>query len=495
MKNCFLFVLLCVVGLAIHAQVRLPRATPESQGLSSAVIKDAISEMLSARNTEIHSIIMMRHGQVIAEVYPQPWSATSRHTMYSVSKTFTALAVGMAIEDNRLRLTDRIGALLYDKLPKDVVADLADMTVNDLLTMQSGIKPQYTTLRNVCSNWTSAYLTKQIEGRGTKFQYDSMCSYLLSVIVERVTGEKLIDYLNRRIIKPMGITTAQMEISPEGHCTGGWGLYITPELMAMTGQLLLQHGRWGSLQLVDSTWVDSMMTVRAGTNYGYQMWQGSDKKSWEATGSLGQYIVVSPHEDMVMTVTQCSNGSKTDMRKIFYNKVLKECADSLPANQRAYNSLTRFCSEATLPLVSGKRSSPFLANYVGRRLVLPQNRLGFKSITLTQHGDTLQMMVEVKGESRPQRLTFGAGKWVACATGGMPPYSIGAVGKQKGLTGAFTSAGSYGWNSNVLTMKNHYNNWISSLRWTITFPSKPGEMVYIKLQENYESKPITLAAE
>ena len=221
----------------------LERTTPEMQGVPSRAVEALFDSLTSMPDVDIHSVMVLRHGKVIGEIYPQPFAPQYRHTVYSVSKTFTAAAVGIAISENRLRLTDRVAAFFPELLPDSISLRLAQITVDDLLTMRSGIIPDRE-LRNHATEWRRAFLAKPIKGEpGSSFNYDSLNSYMLSAIVQRVTGMTSFDYLNSHVFVPMGITDIAWELSPEGISTGGWGVYASSESLAMFGQLLLQLER------------------------------------------------------------------------------------------------------------------------------------------------------------------------------------------------------------------------------------------------------------
>ena len=144
MKKIFAFVLLLVAVTTIKAQTgELPRSTPAQQGLSTLAVSHFVDSLLALPETEIHLVMVVRHGHVVAEVHPAPFRAEDAHTLYSASKTFVALAVGLAIADNRLRLDDRVAAIMYDQLPDTLSDALAQMTVRNLLTMSSGITPDW----------------------------------------------------------------------------------------------------------------------------------------------------------------------------------------------------------------------------------------------------------------------------------------------------------------------------------------------------------------
>ena len=242
MKNkltLFFLALSLLASATVSAQIReLERSTPEAEGVPSGAVIALMDSLMGLPKTDIHSVMVLRHGKVIAEAYPAPFAPEYRHTVFSCSKTFVGAAVGLAISENRLRLTDRVASFFPDQLPDSISANLADMTVRNLLNMTSGVTPDWN-MRNVRTDWIKGYLGKQVKVPGEHFDYDSMSSYILSAIVQKVTGMKVLDYLRMKLFEPMHITDISWEASPEGINTGGWGIYterVTGEIWSAVAE-------------------------------------------------------------------------------------------------------------------------------------------------------------------------------------------------------------------------------------------------------------------
>ena len=214
--------------------------------------------------------------------------------------------MGLAIDANLLRVTDRVATFFPESLPAEVSPELASMTIHDLLIMASGIDPDGN-LRADNTYWIKPLLAKTVKTPGKIFKYDSLCTYLLSAIVQQVTGKTVLAYLQEKIFSDLHINKVSWEESPEGVTTGGWGLYMQPESLAKMGQLLLQKGQWNGKQLISEAWVNQMMRTHIdtgdGRGYGYQMWEASKDGAYRADGRFGQYIVVMPKQDMVVVIT------------------------------------------------------------------------------------------------------------------------------------------------------------------------------------------------
>lgn len=496
MKNRFSFILLALCLLAsstICAQINeLQRSTPEAEGGPSKAIVALFDSITALPKTDIHSVMVLRHGKVIAEIYPTPFAPEYRHTMYSCSKTFVGAAVGLAIADNRLRLTDRVGTFFPELLPDSVSANLADMTVRDLLTMTSGITPDWN-MRNITPDWIRTFLAKPVKTPGKRFEYDSISTYLLSAIVQKVTGMTLLDYLKLKLFTPMNITDVAWEISPEGVNTGGWGLHIQSESLAKFGLLLLNGGVWEGKQLLPASWVKQMTTrqMEAGDeDYGYQMWMCEYPGAVRLDGALGQYVLIIPDKDMVVVITECTLINGSTQRRLVWNRLLPQVQDTILTPGKDYKLLQKKQNAYQLPLVQGKANSSIASKYAGKRITLENNKYGWQSLSLQFKQKEVVMTVTDK-TGVTYDLLFGYKQWLKASTEVYPPYSVNAIGALNGIEGPFWVAGSYAWPSaTTLQLKAHYVNWISALGITFHFE---GTNVLLNVTENYTSgKGITI---
>lgn len=490
--NLILLALYLLVRIPLNAQVNeLQRSTPEAEGIPSAAVITLFDSLTALPQTDIHSVMVIRHGKVIGEIYPAPFAPEYRHTMYSCSKTFVGAAVGLAIADNRLRLTDRIGSFFPELLPDSVSDNLAGITVRDLLTMTSGITPDWN-MRNVCSDWIRTFLAKPVKAPGKVFQYDSINTYALSAIIQKVTGMTLLDYLKLKLFKPMNIMDVGWEISPEGINTGGWGLHIQSESLAKFGLLLLNHGVWKGRKLLPAWWVEQMMSkqMEAGDeDYGYQMWLCDYPGAVRADGALGQYILIMPKEDMVVVITECTLINGSNQRRLVWNKLMPKIKDTVLTPGKACHLLQKKQSAYTLPVVQGKARSPVAAKYVDRTIFLEPNKYGWETIRFQFNPQKTTMKVIDKNGAEYE-LPFGYKHWLKGIIDAYPPYSIIPVDSFKGIEGPFWVAGSYAWQPfATLRMKVHYVNWISALGITVRFN---GNNVLLTVKENFSPDTITI---
>ena len=485
-----------MASLSANAQINeLPRSTPEEQGVPSKALVALFDSLHALPLTDMHAVVVMRHGKVIGEMYPKPYAPEYRHTMYSCSKTFVGIAVGLAIEDNRLRLDDRIAAIFPELLPDSVSKDLADMTVRHLLTMASGVKPDWN-MRSRGTEWIRTFLSKPVKEPGTQYAYDSMVSYMLAAVVQKVTGKKLTEYLQERVFTPMNVTEWAWEESPEGVNTGGWGVHIQPESLAKFGQLILNEGRWEGKQLVPAEWIREMCKKHRETGrevYGYHIWHcGGHDGAVRADGALGQYVISVLDKDMVVVMTEATLGNGRDQRRLIWDVLLPHIQDEpLPANKKDYQKLLKKQEGYKLAEVKGKASSAFASNWENKTIELGKNTFGWKSLKLNFGKKEVTMTVtETNGKS--YELPFGYQQWITTTFDSYPPYSITPIDRFKGLDGPYYASGSYAWISiEELQLKVHYVNWVSALE--MTFRLDENGEVKLNVQTNYIKKPYSIS--
>ena len=322
--------------------IDLPRTeTPDSV----AKAMDGFFQAAADVSMDIHSVMIVKDGNVIYSHWQSEGADSVPHVLHSVSKTFTATAVGLAIADGKMALTDKVIDYFPDNLPDEVSDNLNAMTVRDLLTMSCGhdIEPSFR--GNPDQDWVTTFLAHPVEHEpGTFYLYNSLGTYMLSAIVQQVTGEKVVDYLTPRLFEPLNIDKPRWEESPQGINCGGWGLYLKTEDLAKMGQLLLQKGEWNGKQLIPAEWVAEMSkkqveSINPGTRmeeadakgmtketsdwmqgYGYQMWR-CRPGCFRADGARGQYIIVVPDKNAVIAITSDVEDLQGELN-IVWNHIL-----------------------------------------------------------------------------------------------------------------------------------------------------------------------------
>lgn len=330
------------------------RATPESQGISSNLFAALLRELDASKDTDMHHFMALRHGKVICECNFAPYPKGMWHITHSMCKSITGMAIGMLIEEEKLKLDENIYDIFPDHINAFSKIFRPVITVENLLTMTSGVTFNESGIVSG-NDWLGSFLNASVNGKpGTEFQYNSLNTYVLSAIVTKRTGETLTEYLTPRLFGPLGITKYYWETCPKGITKGGWGLFLCAEDMAKLGQLYLQRGKWNGQQLVSEYWIEistarHLKTQNDTYGYGYQLWMEQRPGSFEYNGMLGQNVIIYPDMDMVL-VTNAGNKEMFQdcimlniIRKYF--PVNYHPADVLPENPLSYSLLKRLCGE------------------------------------------------------------------------------------------------------------------------------------------------------
>ena len=317
----------------------LPRSSPEAQGVASAEVRSFV-EAVDQQVDTMHSFMLVRHGQVVAEGWWKPDSAEHPHVLYSLSKSFTSTAIGLAVAEGKLSIDDPVLKFFPDDAPAQPSDQLKAMRVRDLLTMSTGHQTEAKFTAEV--PWVKSFLAQPVEHKpGTHFLYNSPGSYTLSAIVQKQTGQTVLDYLKPRLFEPLGIEGAEWSTSPQGISTGGWGLYLRTEDIAKFGQLYLQKGQWNGKQLLPAAWVEQATSrqVSNGSDptkdwdqgYGFQFWR-CRHGAFRGDGAFGQFCIVLPEQDAVVAITADTKDMQGELNVVWDKLLPAFHADPLPAN-------------------------------------------------------------------------------------------------------------------------------------------------------------------
>lgn len=336
------------LALAFRAQANdpLPRSSPEAQGVSSK----AVLEFIQAEDkiNTLHSVMVLRHGHVIAEAWWKPEAADKPHVLWSLSKSFNSTAVGLAIEEGKLNLDDAVLKFFPEDAPANPSDNLKAMKVRDLLTMTCGHDTEPKSIGGDPS--VKAFLAYPVVHQpGTHFQYNTLGAYTLSAIVTKVTGKTVLEYLKPRLFEPLGIENPKWDASTEGNSLGGYGLTLCTEDIAKFGQLYLQKGKWNGKQLIPEKWVEAATEKQVPNDkeshakmgpdwregYGFQFWRCTHN-AYRGDGAAGQFIVVMPDQDAVVVITAETGNMQGELNALweklypaFGEAALPEDADTL----------------------------------------------------------------------------------------------------------------------------------------------------------------------
>jgi CubicO group peptidase (beta-lactamase class C family) len=331
--------LLATLHCSLAAQA-LPRSTPEAQGVSSAGVR-AFVEAADHQVNTMHSFMLVRHGHVVAEGWWKPEAADKPHVLHSLSKSFTSTAVGLAVADGKLSVDDPVLKFFPEYAPATPSDKLKAMRVRDLLTMSTGQETEAKFSTN--APWVQTFLAQPVPHKpGAHFLYNTPGSHVLSAIVQKVTGQTVLDYLRPRLFDPLGIENPEWGASPQGVTLGGWGLKIRTEDIAKFGQLYLQKGKWHGKQLVPASWVEQATAkhVSNGSDptkdwdqgYGFQFWR-CRHGAYRGDGANGQFCLVLPDQDVVIAITADTRNMQAELN-VVWDKLLPAFQPRrLPANK------------------------------------------------------------------------------------------------------------------------------------------------------------------
>lgn len=345
-----------ITGPTWAADQSLPRSTPEAEGISSAAVRSFI-EAADQQIHTLHSFMLVRHGKVVAEAWWKPEAADKKHILWSLSKSFTSTAVGLAVAEGKLSLEDPVLKFFKDEAPAEPSENLRAMRVRDLLTMSGGhdVEPKFSFTD---SPSVKSFLAHPVVHKpGTWFRYNTPGSYMLSAIVTKATGQTVLEYLTPRLLQPLGIESPDWASTPEGYSLGGYGLHIRTEDIAKFGQLYLQKGQWNGKALLPEQWVaeatakhvdnskaPSAKTLDWQQGYGFQFWR-CQHNAYRGDGRDGQICLVLPEHNAVIAMTAETKQMQTELDLVWEKLLPAFQSQSLPANSEEHDKLTQAAAQ------------------------------------------------------------------------------------------------------------------------------------------------------
>jgi CubicO group peptidase (beta-lactamase class C family) len=365
-------------------------ASPESQGLDSAVLAEAL-DYVRSKGIPLHSFLIVRNGVVVLDAYIYPYAGREPHDIASATKSVTSAATGIAIEQGYIKSVDQTVMPLLLHAPGDSDPRRRNVSVRHLLTMTSGFdcdteggEKALAAMRH-SPDWAAFALAIPMRSDpGSLYAYCSCNNHLLSSIITATTGKSLLEFTQKNLFGPLGITDVVWPADPKGR-THGWGdLHLYPHDMARLGLLYLNRGRWGSVQIEPANWVSesskASVTVREGVGYGYSWWINTARPPiFEAVGRGGQRIAILPKENMVVVFT--GGGANTDEIAPFLFKAIRSDAAIAenPAGQRKLAQALARVAEPVSEIANAK--TPRLARTVsGTTYSLSPNPLDLRTL-------------------------------------------------------------------------------------------------------------------
>lgn len=361
----------------------LPRASPESQGVSSKGIQKFVAAA-NASGIGWHSFMLLRHGNVVAEGWWKPFEPSFRHTLYSLSKSFTSTAIGLLVKEGLLNIDDQLISFFPEDAPITGSENLQKMKVRHLLTMNTGhAEDTMPKMRASTDTWTKTFLTQPVSFEpGSHFLYNTGATYILGAIIYKVTGQTLVEFLTPRLFQLLDIQGFDWETSPQGLNTAGYGLRVKTEDIAKFGQMYLQKGKWNDTEILKEPWVTAATSYQTKSQenngdwsqgYGYQFWRCTPPGVYRGDGAYGQFCIVMPQQDAVLAVTSESWDMQKSMTTIWENLLPAIQAGVLPADQTAATGLKEDLKNLVLAIPKGHTTSPLSPKYHDKKFTLNKN--------------------------------------------------------------------------------------------------------------------------
>lgn len=427
---------------------QLKRSNPEAEGISSSAVLDFIQaiEQHTQPLDALHGFMLLRHGNVVAKGWWTPYGPESPHMLYSLSKSFTSSAIGLAVAEGLLKVDDPVLKFFPEDTPAHPSENLKAMRVRHLLSMNTGHKEDTTqrvfqdhhqhnlfgleahhkanTSGHVFggedNNWARVFLSLPVECQpGTWFVYNTGATYMLSAIITKLTGQPLLDYLRPRLFEPLGISHPTWETDPCGLTVGGTGLHIRTEDIACFGQLYLQQGLWQDRRILTEAWIlEATKATSDNSNtqtnpdwtvgYGYQFWR-CRHDCYRGDGAYGQYCIVMPEQDAVLAINAGVRDMQVVLDKVWAHLLPAMQPHALPVNPSVYGQLRDTLATLSLPLAKGQPTSPKMGQWQGKGYVLERNDLALEGITVNFAPERITLTLrDARGE---HPIQVGYGTW------------------------------------------------------------------------------------
>ena len=449
--------------------VQFKRISPEAVGIPSSSLAAFIGALEERAHPldGVQGFMLLRHGQVAAEGWWAPYGSQSPHTMYSLSKSFTSTAIGLAVAEGRLTVDDPVLKFFPDDAPANPSANLQAMCVRHLLAMNTG-HAEDTTQRvfwgrsnlpadnNTDPNWPRKFLSLPVEREpGSWFVYNTAATYMLSAIITQLTGETLLDYLRPRLFEPLGIENPTWESDPRGINLGGTGLHIKLEDIARFGQMYLQGGMWDGKQVVPAAWVAEATVAHSdnsntpstpdwASGYGYQFWR-CRPNAYRGDGAFGQYCIVMPEQDAVLAMISGVRDMQVVLDKVWAHLLPAMGPQPLPADPAGHNVLRTRLANLTLPLVPGVPAPVAAAQWSGKVYAFADNPLQIQSVMLDFAGEDSRLTVTDARGTRA--FTAGCCNWLpgtGARLGAYDMHGVEPAAEPLAACGDWTAAGPNG---------------------------------------------------
>ena len=469
---------------------------PEEVGVHPEWVTNYVNE-LNRRRKMCHSFLMVRHGKVFAEGYWKPFHENWLHRQYSVSKSFVSMAIGLLVDEGKIKLTDKIVDYFPDKVPENVHPLIAEMTIRDMLMMATCHK--YSTYKFTDMDWLKTFFEPHWEPdhkAGTLFRYDTSATYTLDVLVERLTGRDFLEYLKDKVLRELGFSgNAWCVKAPEGYAWGGSGVECSTRDLARFGLVVLNHGCVNGKQYVSKEYMEAATAKQIdnfegtvdsihGHGYGYQFWRQMEG-SFGCLGMGGQLVFCNPEKDFLFVCNSDTQGDEDGyavLAQVMYDEVLSKITDeSIPADDEAYSAMNQLLSGLEVNIPAGEITSPLAEKVSGVTYQLEENPMSIRSFRL-ELGET-QGQVHFDTPRGEKVFHFGMG---AYAEDVFPEshYSGGAINHPLGRGYRTLHAGLWEAENQLLVRTYVIDDYFGNLKSVFTFD---GDKVHLSMTKTAEA--------
>ncbi|MEU9737150.1 serine hydrolase domain-containing protein [Streptomyces sp. NPDC048002] len=389
----------------------LPSATPASQGVDASGLHAFLDALEADPDIEPHSLMIMRHGRLVASGWWAPYTAERPHLMYSLSKSFTSTAAGFAVAEGLLRLDDPVLSY-FPELDSEITDPRCRaMLVRHVASMASGHEADTVERAHALdpSDLVRGFLLLPPErDPGTVFAYNQPATFTLGAIVQRISGQTLTDYLRPRLFDPIGIGETAWLRDRSGRELGFSGLHVTTDAVARLGQLYLDRGMWDGRRVLPESWVAEASRPWIPTRdapvsgedwrqgYGLQFW--GSRHGYRGDGAYGQFCVVLPEHDAVIATTAATVQMQRMLELAWTHLLPAFGPDPLPGREAADAALAERLAALALPPAPGKATAedrPAVVLGSGATTL----EVDGERLTLVQNGHRLQLRLRQGGWS------------------------------------------------------------------------------------------------
>jgi CubicO group peptidase (beta-lactamase class C family) len=407
----------------IHA-IELPHSTPEAQGIASSAIQ-AFVDVLEEKKLGVHSFILVRNGHIVADGWWKPYASHLPHMMFSVSKSFTSTAIGLAIAEGRLSLDDKVLSFFPSATTPEISKNMGELRVRHLLSMSTGHAEDTfgPMAQGADEDWVRTFLSLPITyPPGTHFLYNTGATFMLSAILQFLTGQTLVEYLQPRLFEPLGIETPLWESNKRGINLGGTGLRIRTSDLAKFGQLYLQRGIWNGQRVVPEEWIEDATRAHisnAGNanpdwsqGYGFQFWR-SRHNAYRGDGAFGQFCIVLSEQNTVLAMTSGTYDMQGILNAVWEQLLPGIKTETLPEQAHETEALKERLAHLQLPLLSGTQEvEPAIKERIAKRTIqLEPNKLHLKEASFAFEADECIFTVHDE-QGREHVIRCGRTAWL-----------------------------------------------------------------------------------